>query len=599
MKAKKALLLVLSSVVLSSCTKVNSGKAFLYAQGNESDYKGRIYYTDDYFRKDSTTYDDSLATTSLCFAMSSFASNRNKSGSDYTKRYRNVESFLKSAGFQYFSCNTYFKEKPQTDSLGAVYANKRIDDSTLIAIGIRGANYEMEWASNFTLGDNEKYHQGFYDASEILLDGLKEYIKSQSIHGRIKLWISGYSRAGATCNLSSGRLDDSIENSEPILPSQVSLKKEDLYSYCFEPPRGVIESAFQKDIHYDNIYNIVNFNDVVPLVAMKEFGFARYGIDMYLTDALFDENYSNNIEAVKKRFAEVDNYDSLGSTYYIDGFKYHQSKKKSMMNYRQGLYLRELLHLMTEDIESKDNYVSAIQSGLRRIMSFVYSSGVPKGSLIEFCFSLITEVISDDLPTILIDDLMHQSGSFAKDFMPILLNAFDKIGCPMDEKELRSSLGNLFNALIDSFKRDILLLLTLINKSNVSSIASGHYPELCLSHLMARDRNYTSSPISYDMEGKYYLIYGQQDISISITKNNELLAEFSQETCQVDNEITYGLDYDNSFICYLPYGQDYEVISNQKIQVFSCSLSKEKEEKIDLKAKSEGEKYHYSFSKSA
>ena len=58
-----------------------------------------------------------------------------------------------------------------------------------------------------------------------------------------------------------------------------------------------------------------------PLVAMKEFGFARYGIDMYLTDALFDENYSNNIEAVKNRFAEVDNYDSLGSTYYIDGFK--------------------------------------------------------------------------------------------------------------------------------------------------------------------------------------------------------------------------------------------------------------------------------------
>lgn len=92
MKAKQALLLVLSSVVLSSCTKVNSGKAFLYAQGNESDYKGRIYYTDDYFRKDSTTYDDSLATASLCFAMSSFASNRNKSGSDYTKRYRNVES---------------------------------------------------------------------------------------------------------------------------------------------------------------------------------------------------------------------------------------------------------------------------------------------------------------------------------------------------------------------------------------------------------------------------------------------------------------------------------------------------------------------------
>ena len=59
------------------------------------------------------------------------------------------------------------------------------------------------------------------------------------------------------------------------------------------------------------------------------------------------------------------------------------------------------------------------------------------------------------------------------------------------------------------------------------------------------------------------------------------------------------MDYDNSFICYLAYGQDYEVISNQKIQVFSCSLSKEKEEEIDLKAKSEGEKYHYSISKSA
>lgn len=594
MKHRKIQFLLLSATILSSCNKTNPGKPFYYAQGTQSDYQNRVYYSDDYFREDSTTYSDSLATASLCFAMSSFASTRNSSGSDYSKRYRNAESFLKNAGFQDFVVNNYFKEKPETDSLGAVYANKKIDETTLIAIGIRGANYEMEWASNFTLGTNERYHQGFYDASEILLEGLKEYIINQSIHGQIKIWISGYSRAGATCNLSSGRLDDSIESENPILPSQVVLKKENLYSYCFEPPRGVIESDFQNDIHYNNIYNIVNFNDVVPLVAMEDFGFSRYGIDMYLTDALFDSHYSANIESVKNILSEMENYGALGATYYIDDFKYQNSK--SMVNYRQGLYLRELLNLMTAYIGNKSNYVSEIQNGLRNIMSFIYRAGVPKGSLLEFGFSMITELLDNNLTSILIDDLLHSPQYFFKDFIPVLMNSFKQIGIEMNENELRSSLENLIDALIFAFKNDIFLMLTLINKTNISSIASGHYPELCLSHLMARDKNYTASPISYDMAGKYYIIQGNRDISISVMRGGELLANYNDEACSVINDITYGLNYTHDFICYLPYNENYQIVSNQEVQIYYCCLSQKQMLEIFPKKEYQGQSIAYSLS---
>ena len=180
MKKNKLLLLPLRlSLLLASCErKQDERKSFHYSQGTQTDYLGKYCYKDSYFDSSSINYDPSLSTCSLSFALSCFGSNRNGSANDYEKRYRNAEEFLTKSGFQDFDTNIFYKQKPSTDSLGAVFANKKLGDYTLIACGVRGGNYEQEWASNFTLGDgiNQKQAQGFYEASTIYLNSFEDYI---------------------------------------------------------------------------------------------------------------------------------------------------------------------------------------------------------------------------------------------------------------------------------------------------------------------------------------------------------------------------------------------------------------------------------------
>ena len=66
-----------------------------------------------------------------------------------------------------------------------------------------------------------------------MLDYLRAYIAETGITGRVKLWISGYSRSAAVANMVGGMLDDGCS-----LGARVSLSPHDLYCYCYEPPMG-------------------------------------------------------------------------------------------------------------------------------------------------------------------------------------------------------------------------------------------------------------------------------------------------------------------------------------------------------------------------
>ena len=82
------------------------------------------------------------------------------------------------------------------------------------------------------------------------------------------LWSAGYSRAGAVNNLACARIDKAIYDSEKIL-GNVNLKKEDLYSYCFEAPMGgsFKEETSPRSSIYNNIFNIrivIYFHRQIP-----------------------------------------------------------------------------------------------------------------------------------------------------------------------------------------------------------------------------------------------------------------------------------------------------------------------------------------------
>ncbi len=250
--------------------------------GVGEDYTAEYYYDDNYFKESSYEYNQNLATMSLCLDLSAWGSEEE---SDYTRKMRNAEELLNELGFIGFDHNyTDFTEegvngKPTKDSVGVVAANKLLSfdgkDYTLIAVAVRGGGYEREWASNFTMGESG-HHEGFSRARDIVISFLQNYVKEQKISGDIKIWITGYSRAAATANLVAGSIDQGV-----VHLSGCSLEAKDLFAYTFETPAGVMDPEARSS-KYSNIFNIINSNDPVPLVAPQEWKFERYGRDQFI-----------------------------------------------------------------------------------------------------------------------------------------------------------------------------------------------------------------------------------------------------------------------------------------------------------------------------
>ncbi len=204
-------------------------------------------------------------------------------------------------GFMDFEQNEFWSQAPSINSIGAVAAKKEIEGQTLIALLIRGGGYRREWGSNFQLGGSGE-HLGFSIARDEALEFLSQYIRDYDISGPIKLWLVGYSRGGAVANITAGAL-----NMGHDLGNGAKVSPQDLYCYTFEAPQGTMLSIAreERDSHpgASNIHNILNVNDLVPLVAMSYWDFARFGEDHYL----FNISSGDYPSALKEMEAEYKN----------------------------------------------------------------------------------------------------------------------------------------------------------------------------------------------------------------------------------------------------------------------------------------------------
>ena len=287
---------------------------------------------------DPTNYNSHLATMSMSMALAAFYSNIGNDGSKdsydraYTYKSQNIEKLLTDIGVD--PDNIYISDtntvKPTTSSIGVAIGSKVIstkdksaesetketsaasetsdssdtadkstkasssgskgtyddidleNDYILVPIAIRGAGYEAEWSSNTTTGDSGE-HQGFAEAAENVRRLVWTYVSNYGLDdavkaGRVKFWVVGYSRAGATANLTAKRLIEDYCSSSlnPETSNQV-------YAYCFEAPKGGVNTAMQLNQNmYYSIHNCINKVDLVPLVAPEEMGFIRYGVDHYI-----------------------------------------------------------------------------------------------------------------------------------------------------------------------------------------------------------------------------------------------------------------------------------------------------------------------------
>ena len=391
--------------VKASASDEPSKHTFIYAPEfrpeTRPNFTGDIYFSQSYFEHSAYEYDPHLATASLCVAISTYPDYGiyDEEGW-YEKQPKFVKNTLETIGFNSFTTNEDYLQTARFDSIGLAAAKKEFSDYTVIAVAPRSGGYYSEWANNMHLGDGSKsdyMHEGWYNAANKMIDFITSYVEENQVSGKVKLWMTGFSRGGATANIAAGLIDNRLDNGEKVLGNQISLAKEDVYTYTFEAPQGANVNSktikLPRDELYGNIFNIVNPNDVVPKVAMAEYGFTRFGVDKFITTRFYDpENYENNRRTFKT-FHDIDNQTDEVK-YSADNFGMYglkiedflkiitiipaitglftgdigQVKDKTKANYDANIAATLFLEEFTSELGSRNDYVKKYQTPMENIM---------------------------------------------------------------------------------------------------------------------------------------------------------------------------------------------------------------------------------------
>ena len=236
------------------------------------------FFEDTLFDNDARIYNHDLAGTSMCMAMSAFRPYKSESDLVSTPDEK-LLAFLTSSGFSDFVSDDYDKN-PSLYTVATAIGRKAMTDAegnpyTLIAVGVCGGGYEDEWLSNLTVGSGNR-HKGFDSAAHSVVNRIFGYIGTRNITGRIKVWISGYSRAAAVSNIAAADLT-----------SSGYFREDDIFAYTFATPNTVKNPERE----YANIFNIVGQYDIVPMVPLSVWGFTRYGSVLTTPLQETDSNY--------------------------------------------------------------------------------------------------------------------------------------------------------------------------------------------------------------------------------------------------------------------------------------------------------------------
>ncbi|MBR1581720.1 MAG: hypothetical protein IJ656_01675 [Bacilli bacterium] len=244
-------------------------------------------YSDEIFFKESNVYHHFLAKQSLGLALSAFQLVGDTPAGD-------LSTYFTENSFDDVRIDDYFKET-SLYTVGTCIGRKDIEKdgekATLIVCAIRGGLYKKEWLSNLTVGYNFR-HEGFNDAAQLVTDRVLSYIATQQdVDPNIKIWVTGFSRAGAIANLVAANLNKSI-----------LVTKDDVYAYTFAAPRPESEEIDQSE--YDNIFNIMGASDFIPQFVPIDWNFEHYGHNLYLPGGEYDSTFAYKYKAIQDLLAE-------------------------------------------------------------------------------------------------------------------------------------------------------------------------------------------------------------------------------------------------------------------------------------------------------
>jgi len=520
-------------------------------------------YDDSYFEEFSDEYNHNLARTSIRLAMSAFGKQYVKNGKiQYDRQYENVEDFMSKMKFTNISHNTNYEKQPTENSIGVAVGMKKISypyrgDFVLLAVAIRGGCYESEWAGNFNVGNGD-IHAGFNEAANQVVEYIEQYITQNNINEDIKLWITGYSRAAATANIAAQKIIDN----ELVYSG-------DVFAYCFETPSGVINP--DNEWQYNNIFNIVNQHDLVPMVAPNKWGYGRYGVTKYLPSEFLDKNYSEkrgdmywrygdltkeidstaqraveNVTRKKDKNGNIIPVLKYAADYYkIDDFQMRELDwsfgeglhiQDASYDLPQGVFLERTIDKLAICLKNPQYYSSEMQPAV----IYLIKNTLGSGNLDEFLHCLSANALTTS-------PWLVSPGFTKTEIKSIVKKTFSDINISVSDSVLNSVAGLLVQLFADDS------VFTLID--NIERIAQGHYPELCMVWLDAIGQN-DFSPT------RLRTIFLNCPVDTEVyNSSNTLVAAIYDDVPQVieNSSIVSLVDENGQKIIYLPEDEEYTI----------------------------------------
>ena len=578
---------------------INPAGSFKYAGYIEQnqDSSARYNYDDAFFLEDSRTYNPQLATMSLCYELSSWSS---YDADDWMHKSKNARELLtgevlqsdgtyakksNGIGFKEFAQNSTWNQAPTTNSIGLVAANKTIIDDndgdreyTLIAVAVRGGGYFSEWGGNFNVGSTGP-HTGFDLAKTETLTFIEDYISSNNISGDIKLWIVGFSRAGATANLAAGAINDGHSF------SNVTLANKDLFCYTFEAPQGILSSQANQSAH-TNIHNVINLNDPVPMVAFSAWKFQRYNASNdYILPSIASSGFNGTNGKLDNMLTQFEVLGYSRSLYNIiettrtlevnvnwskilpggDPFiAVDLVSDRGMTNNQmlQGL----MTSFATTAMVNRSNYASTFQTELVNFMDIAMAQG--KEGLVDELFTEILEGLARNnnkefkhiIAPLKSINPFYSASSRLNDVKKRLSN---HISVSAANKGLTLTPGFL-NSLVDSlaalinFDDGMLLLKASDNVAiQKANIIQPHWPEISLAWLMSQDTSYTSGAVYGSSSSTVRIVYINCPVDVSVYDGSNTLVTSIIGDQPSDGTLYSAVNENGEKVLFLPSDEDY------------------------------------------
>lgn len=455
----------------------------------DSDITYDFYYSDEFFKKNSSEYNNQLAIASLGLELSAFSTlesdnywtddNVYISSGNAVRRETNIINAYNTLGFadaRFYNYDVSLNDS--SDKVAYSFAHKTIKDGndqfTLITVVTRGGGYGAEWASNFNVGNNGIFHEGFKTASWAVVESLVDYMSDLRTAGtlddNVKFWVTGYSRGAAVANLTTAVLDEmnSIDNN-------------DVFAYTFATPQGVNIEKYKKYssqysvTDYSGIFNIINPGDVVPTVALTNWGFGRFGSDKQLTDT--DLWKSNNGDMQKKLIQ-----DATSNFYKITS---NEKEAEYASTVEQASFVKEFDDLLYNCVDSSESFNKELENFVCDFLELTntkeYVNGVEKDILTKF-----VEKYGEDGVVAL-----YEASSYSWNK--------NKNNDDDDDKKKKAdmiwaltALAELNDIDIDSIMADTIdyasdnILGILVSLVSYKDVKGAHYPEVYLSWLLCQ-----------------------------------------------------------------------------------------------------------------